>query len=288
VRKEIQDRYYRVFTYQDVDRVPDIEFGYWPQTIRRWLREGMPLELTPKEQNDLWSRKLHDFFGFEQLYEESFSLRLEMNPYFEEQIIESKGNKVIKRDGTGTILEDFLVEGEYGSYALHQVPHRNARDWPAIKERFRFDDPVREIPAGRHRPPPRRCGPGQNDHDGLHCPLRHAAGIHGVREPLDRLLRIPRHDSRDRRALHGAPAPPTPPTAADLPIDKVWWWKDMAGRTARSLAPGCSRVPPAALSRPDGRAAQTRVRSGAVDSDGNPHDIVANWFEEGVNVMFPL
>jgi uroporphyrinogen decarboxylase len=25
-----------------------------------------------------------------------------------------------------------------------------------------------------------------------------------------------------------------------------------------------------------------------VDCDGNPHDIVANWLEEGVNTMFPL
>ncbi len=27
---------------------------------------------------------------------------------------------------------------------------------------------------------------------------------------------------------------------------------------------------------------------GVVDCDGNPHDIVANWLEEGVNIMFPL
>jgi hypothetical protein len=40
VRKDITDRYYRTFTYQAIDRVPDIEFGYWPQTIRRWLKEG--------------------------------------------------------------------------------------------------------------------------------------------------------------------------------------------------------------------------------------------------------
>jgi len=25
-----------------------------------------------------------------------------------------------------------------------------------------------------------------------------------------------------------------------------------------------------------------------VDSDGNPHDIVGNWLEEGVNIMFPV
>ena len=27
---------------------------------------------------------------------------------------------------------------------------------------------------------------------------------------------------------------------------------------------------------------------GMVDCDGNPHDIVRNWLEEGVNIMFPL
>ena len=42
-RTEVKDRTYRVYTYQEVDRVPDIEFGYWPQTIRRWLNEGMPV-----------------------------------------------------------------------------------------------------------------------------------------------------------------------------------------------------------------------------------------------------
>ena len=41
MRTEIRDRYYRVYTGQDVDRVPDIEFGYWPQTIRRWQSEGL-------------------------------------------------------------------------------------------------------------------------------------------------------------------------------------------------------------------------------------------------------
>ena len=58
MRKEITDRGYRMFTYQETDRVPDVEFGYWPQTIRRWLREGMPLDLTPDEQNQMFLGKL--------------------------------------------------------------------------------------------------------------------------------------------------------------------------------------------------------------------------------------
>ena len=65
IRAQVKDRFYRVFTYQDVDRVPDIEFGYWPQTIRRWLSEGMPLDLTPEETEQMFSLKVDDHFGFD-------------------------------------------------------------------------------------------------------------------------------------------------------------------------------------------------------------------------------
>jgi len=40
-----------------VDRVPDIEFWWWPQTIRRWLKEGLPEEFE-SEKNNNFSTKL--------------------------------------------------------------------------------------------------------------------------------------------------------------------------------------------------------------------------------------
>ena len=92
MRKDIKDRYYRTFTFQEVDRVPDIEFGYWPQTIRRWLKEGLPLELTPDETNHMFSRKLDQFFGFEN---EGWiaTVSMGMNPGFEEKVLEQLGVK---------------------------------------------------------------------------------------------------------------------------------------------------------------------------------------------------
>jgi hypothetical protein len=65
VRSEVKDRFYRVYTYQDVDRVPDPEFGYWLETIRRWLSEGLPLELTPEETNECLLEKLDSILRFE-------------------------------------------------------------------------------------------------------------------------------------------------------------------------------------------------------------------------------
>ena len=73
VRTKVQDRSYRTFTYQDVDRVLDIEFGYWPQTIRRWLAEGMPLDLTRDETEQMFSRKVDDHFGLEHMEDLSYA-----------------------------------------------------------------------------------------------------------------------------------------------------------------------------------------------------------------------
>ena len=40
-RSDIDSRHYKTFMYQLTDRVPDIEFSYWSQTLRRWVGEGM-------------------------------------------------------------------------------------------------------------------------------------------------------------------------------------------------------------------------------------------------------
>ena len=75
----------------------------------------------------------------------------------------------------------------------------------------------------------------------------------------------------------------------DIVIDQVDWWEDMAGKNGplvspdtfrEFLQPGYNKVMTAAKLRGCGIS--------MVDSDGDPHDIVQNWLEEGVNIMFPL
>jgi hypothetical protein len=39
---ETQNRFLRTMLYMPVGRIPDIEFGYWPQTIKPWHKEGLP------------------------------------------------------------------------------------------------------------------------------------------------------------------------------------------------------------------------------------------------------
>jgi len=75
----------------------------------------------------------------------------------------------------------------------------------------------------------------------------------------------------------------------DIVLDQVDWWEDMAGRNGPLVSPDLFRE----FLQPGYHKVMTEAQRrgcglGLVDSDGNPHDIVANWLEEGVNIMFPL
>jgi len=288
MRKEIADRYYRVFTYQDVDRVPDVEFGYWPQTIRRWLGEGLPADLAG-EKNAMFSEKVDRFFGFEN-EGHRVSLPTGMNPQFEEQIIERRGDSVIMRDAAGIVAERFLNDVDASSIPhFLEFPVKTPDDWAAMKQRYRLDDPVRTVSDADIAAARAAAAQGKAIHvgcTGFYGQLRHWMGFENLSlafyDQPDMIHDMVEHWSElTARRIEALPA--------DLPIDQVAWWEDMASKNgpfvspamfAEFLQPGYHRVMSAAK--------RHGCALGVVDCDGNPHDIVANWLAEGVNIMFPL
>ncbi|KKL21138.1 hypothetical protein LCGC14_2448450, partial [marine sediment metagenome] len=141
VRADVTDRYYRVFTYQDVDRVPDIEFGYWPQTIRRWLGEGLPAEYASESQF-MFSGKLDALFGFEP-EGHRIALRLGMNPEFAEEVLEDRDGSVVARDSAGVVAERYLCESDQSSIPRFlEFPVSTPAHWQQLKGRYLFDDPI--------------------------------------------------------------------------------------------------------------------------------------------------
>ena len=290
MRKDVKDRYYQTFTYQRCDRVPDIEFGYWPQTIRRWLKEGLKLELTEEEQNNMWLGKLDRFLGFDECRHHSLNLRLGMNPVFKEEIIERREKSVIMRDGSGALAERFLNDSDNSSIPHYiKFPVETPEDWKRLKERYRFDDPVREIPQEEIAAAQAAAREGKMITAGCPGPygmLRawmgfenlsfafydYPAMIHDMLEHMTELT------VRQIRKL--------PP---ELPIDCAGWWEDMASKNGPFTGPAMFRE----FLQPQYRRIMNELKKrgcvlAVVDCDGNPHDLVANWLEEGVNIMFPL
>ncbi len=290
MRTDVTSRYYRTFTYQSVDRLPDIEFGYWPQTIRRWLREGMKIDLTPEEQNQMFLGKLDDFLGFDKLPHDGMGINMDLNPCFEEKVIEKREHSVVSLDSSGCLAERFLNNVEESS-----IPHfikfavETPDDWARLKDRLRVDDPVRNIkPETIDRI---RKSAAEGRMISCWCPgpygwLRKYMGFENlslafyeypdmIHDMVEHIIEMSLYQLRQ--------------LPADVPIDHSTWWEDMAGRNGPFVGPRMFRD----FLQPCYHAIGLELRKhgcdiGVVDCDGNPHDIVANWLEEGVNIMFPL
>ena len=233
--------------------------------------------------------KLDQFFGFES-EGHGIDMRTGMNPWFESKVIERRSSSVIMQDGSGVIAERYGNEVDESSIPhFIEFPVKKPADWLSMKERFRFDDPIRVIPQqdidnARAAAAEGKmisiffCGPyGQ---------LRNWMGMENLSMAFYDYPQMV-HDMADHwgelcaRQIEQLPA--------DLPIDHVTWWEDMAGRNGPLVSPTVFRE----FLQPCYRRVMSAARShgaliGLVDCDGNPHDIVANWLDEDVNIMFPL
>jgi len=292
MRAEVTNRWYRAYTYQPVDRVPDIEFWWWPQTIRRWLREGLPQEFE-SEKNNNFSSELWRFLGLDADPDQvSINLRWGMNPAFTEEIVEDKGSSVITRDAEGVVAERYQIDADGMSIPRFlRFPVETPRDWEALKkERYRLDDPYREpaqeeIEAMRDGIQEGKMA-SASYFRGFYGQLRAWMGTENLSlafyEYPDMVHDMVQHWAELlARQIERLPE--------DILIDQVYWWEDMAynhgplvgPKTFREfLQPGYHRVMQAARKR--------GCAISAVDCDGDPHDIVRNWLEEGVNIMLPM
>jgi len=290
MRANIQDRFYRVYTYQEVDRVPDLEFGYWPQTIRRWLKEGLPADLE-SEKNAMFSGKMDAHFGFDSCLHEGIQLSLGMNPLFAEEVIERKDDgSVIMRDNSGVTARRYLNEADDSSIPHYlKFPVETPKDWADMKARFRVADPTRMLPADQ----PERLRKAAQEGKAI---VLYVCGFYGQLRNWMGMERLSTafydypemvHDMADHWAEMTARQLETLPP--DIRLDMVFWWEDMASKNGPLCGPNLFRE---FLQPGYHRVMQVAQRHGCVlsmvDCDGNPHDIVRNWLEEGVNIMFPL
>jgi len=293
MRTEIRDRYYRVYTGQDVDRVPDIEFGYWPQTIRRWQSEGLDkeIELTLEESTSCFPQRLDLHLGFEP---EGFCIwpDTQMYPKFEEQIIEKKESSVIMRGADGSISERYLSDSDDSSIP-HTIssPVKTPADWEQLKERYDLEHPERLFPYPEDRLAEAREAVADGKMIkcfivGMYAQLRNWMGVENLSLAFYDYPDMIRDMMATWTNLIVTQIEAYP---QDIPVDMMDWWEDMAGKHGplvspsmfhEVMLPGYQRIMDAARKR--------GCALGIVDSDGDPSVLVNDWMSVGVNIMFPL
>ncbi len=131
-----RERWLACFHLQPVDRIPDVEFGYWDETIIAWREQGMP------EYIDLgW--KAEAYFGMEGLETiPDVPVGVGMIPGFEYKVISEDDRHCIIQDYDGAVKQ---INKGMAQTIPHYIkfPIETRADWDEFKKRLDPDDPAR-------------------------------------------------------------------------------------------------------------------------------------------------
>lgn len=149
----VRDNFVDTFYYKNPTRVPDFEFGFWTETIRRWANEGhVPHSLLERDEPllpnalswycgpDDWNAKVEKHFGFEKRYD--IPVVIDMYPKFEREIMEEQQEAYITRTERGIICKEPKVGEAMPQWLEFPVATKNDY-YRFIDERFHADDPGR-------------------------------------------------------------------------------------------------------------------------------------------------
>lgn len=275
---------------ESVDRLPDLEFGAWTQTIDRWASEGM--DLSQLQGLGAPPGYPEHYFGTDESeYGPALDVRVGIDPPIEEVVLETHGDYQIVRDKEGALVERldprvgasiprhlrFAIETRGDWEKLRderldaEAPGRIAAPADALARRFRAADYPVVINVGS-----------------LYGYLRNWIGVERlslllyddrpfVEEMMEHLTRL---TLRVLERLGGF----------GLRIDRADWWEDMCYRAGPLLSPRMFREMLAPRYRRITSYLQEEFGVGfnQVDCDGNIHALVPLWVDCGINVMFPI
>ncbi len=263
--------------FKSVDRVPNHEFGYWHETLRRWHTEGLPPEIDGNGKADV-------FFGFDP--KGGVPVDLGLRPGFERvvleetdryQIVQDGGVKcMIHKDGSSSIphyiefpLKNRVDWNDFKSRLDPTDAARYAHDWEGIRRRLQD----RDVPVG--------VGIGS-----LFGWIRNWMGFEGVAlaccDDPELIEQIMEHLTEMIVTVVSHSLQFADP-------DFAAGWEDMCFNHGPIISPKMFAdwmVP--RYKRITDLLMKHGVDVVIVDCDGNINELAEHWLEGGVNCMFPI
>ena len=136
-----RERFAATVRFGRPDRLPNWEYGAWPQTIRRWHSEGLPetLQWPAGESGCVMDRR------------ERAGLRIDMIPPFEEKILADDERTITIRRSDGQVtraLKEGTLDGIRTCMDQYlDAPVHDARDFKALQFRYQAGAAERWNPA---------------------------------------------------------------------------------------------------------------------------------------------
>jgi len=119
--------------FKPVDRCPIRDFGFWEETLLIWKKYGLPEFV----QN---GTAANEFFGMDPEF--MCGAFADLWPYFEEIVLEDRGDSEVVRNRDGVVVERRKILGSIPKHLDHLL--RDRESWERhFKPRMRPDDPGR-------------------------------------------------------------------------------------------------------------------------------------------------
>lgn len=276
----VRERFNKVLHWQKPNRIPNMDFGYWNETIQRWHTEGLPESVT----ND-W--ELETYLGLEG--EARIATLPVINglwPFFEHKILEDKGEHVIVRNFEGAICEMHKSSPSIPHYIKFGLETR--KDWEKWREeRLDYKNPDRIGDVKKTVEDAHAAGMPVRFHAGaLYGWLRNWMGVENLSITLmtdkDWVDEMMEHLTQMTLYLIDNALP-------GLDVDVAWWWEDMCYNHGPLMSPKLFEE----LMVPRYREITNRLKKYGIDvnildCDGKIDLLVPGWLKSGINCMFPL
>ena len=118
----------QIMHYGEFDRMPVLHWNGWPETIDRWVAEGMPRDCDQ-----------HEYFNAEQMWA-GLGVDVDLRPAFEEEMLEDTDDYRIFRDSAGVVQQDWKNSSCIPHYIDWTL--KGSKEWPDFKKRLQ-PDPAR-------------------------------------------------------------------------------------------------------------------------------------------------
>jgi uroporphyrinogen decarboxylase len=272
-----RERFLATMTYQDRDRCPWGEMGFWPETLDRWHREGWP--------EDTYC---NSFFGFDRL-REHVPVNLGLVPAFKELVLEETERHRIVRRTSGIVAKEFRGDLSYHMPQWLSFPMKTRDDWEnEIKPRLDPASPVRypeywqdERRRWRERNYPLALRMGS-----IFGWLRNWMGLEAISLAL---YDDPEWIQQMMNYLADFCCAVGERALQDVDIDYVLLWEDMAYKAGPLISPRMFRqFMLAPYKQLTGFIRDHGVDLIFVDSDGDSESLLPLWMEGGVNGFYPI
>ena len=273
-----RNRFLNIFNYKPVDRIPDFEFGYWPETLEEWKKFGLPEKI-----NNEWDAER--YFGFD--YYKFIPTQTDICPEFSIEVIEETKDYIISQDRNGIISQMLKSSRSIPKYLKY--PIENRADWIKYRdERLNPFNPDR-IPSNidqlaieyreRDYPLAIYC-------TSLYGKIRDTMGVELVSTTLydDRWLIEDMMETYTIIAI----------TILEKILPKIqpdcsWWWEDICYNTGPLISPGLfKKIALPRYKRIVDLLEKYGIKIHVLDCDGKIDQLVPIWLEAGINCMFPI